>query len=96
MQARITQLFTFNQLSLYINLVCFDSISAKDNYLSNQALLDGLFSARASGERAQKKRTSEWNVSGKALKHGNNWLLTLVWMYVALYSSLLQRAKPEL
>ncbi len=39
--------FRHNQLSLYVSLVCFDSISTKD------------FSARASGVCAQKKRTAD-------------------------------------
>ncbi len=44
--------------------MCFDSISSKDNFVEyvKQALLDRLFSARASSVRAQKKRTSDQRV----------------------------------
>ncbi len=62
--------FRHNQLSLYINLVCFDSISAKENSVQ---LSDSvrLFCVRSSGVRSQKKRTSDHRINetfnGKAL-----------------------------
>ncbi len=66
-------IFRHNQLSLHINLVCFDSISAKDYLVQLSVLLDRLFRARSSGVRAQKKRTSDQHLNetfnGKALKH---------------------------
>ncbi len=66
-------IFRHNQLSLHINLVCFDSISAKDYLVQLSGTVRQAFPPRSSGVWAQKKRTSDQHLNetfnGKALKH---------------------------
>ncbi len=68
--------------------MCIDRISAKDNLVELSALLDRLFSACASGVRAQKKRASDQRVNKTFDRQGfktqaNN---VLLWLRVSAVS----------
>ncbi len=90
-----------HKLSLYINLVCFDSVSAKYNLVQlYRGAVRQAFSCALSGVRGRLRKSARQNsvwikcLTVKALKHANN---VLMWLRISAVSrEFIDTEAPEL